>query len=63
MAQQIKMITTNTDDLSLIPKTNMAEENKELLKVLFWPPCVYHGMCMLPNRYTHTVAHTVQKYM
>ena len=30
MAQQIKMITTNTDDLSLIPKTNMAEENKEL---------------------------------
>lgn len=51
MAQQVKAIADNSDDLSSIPKTYVAETENWLLQNFLWPP----HMC------THSYTYTIEK--
>lgn len=46
MAQEIKILATKPDDLSLILRICMIERENQFLKLVPWPPPVYHGRCM-----------------
>lgn len=44
-----KKMTPNSDNLNLIPGTQMVEGEKELLEIVLWLLQAHHGMCALPQ--------------
>lgn len=44
MAQQVKVLVAKSDDLSLIPRTQIVEVENQLIQVVLWPP---HLLCSM----------------
>lgn len=42
--QWLKTLAVKSDDLSLIPGTDMVEREIQLLQVVLWHPCAHHSM-------------------
>lgn len=51
MAQQVDMLVTKPDDLSLMPRTHTTEGHNRLLQVVLWPP---QTLCVGMSMHAHT---------